>query len=98
LARPLAAFSAAITQARTCGFALARHASRLASAPGAFPPPKDCMQARTIGWPIVIRQFSTAASWVSAKADGMHDASRIAANAHLRIELSGAGKDTGAKG
>jgi hypothetical protein len=56
------------------------------------------MQARTIGWPIVIRQFSTAASWVSAKADGMHDASRIAANAHLRIELSGAGKDTGAKG
>ena len=63
LARPLAALSAAITQARTCGLALARHASRLPA------PPLARIHACTIGLPTVIRQFSMAASFESANAD-----------------------------
>src|SRR5450759_5507082 len=61
LARPLAALSAAITQARTFGVAKARHASR---SPFLLP----AMHAWTMGRPTEARQFSIASSFDKAEA------------------------------
>src|SRR6202022_2524871 len=47
-ARPLAEFSAARTQARTDGEALALHDARFASLPGAFLPPNAILQKKKI--------------------------------------------------
>ena len=58
LARPLAAFSAAMTQATTDGRAFSRQ-------PSSEPPPPR-MQDMTMGLPTLSRQLSTAASLVRA--------------------------------
>src|SRR6266576_4951532 len=66
LALPLAALSAAITQAFIFGNTPALHVARLASRSPPLPIP--CMHARTIGEPTVCRQFSMACSFESADA------------------------------
>src|SRR5579863_4009129 len=80
LARPLAAFSAAMTQATTCGWAFARQLSSEA------PPPR--MHAVTMGLPTLSRQLSIAASLVSAKA-GPADADNTVAK---RVEMRKIGR------
>src|ERR1700738_302815 len=66
LALPLAAVIAPGHQAVLFGCDPARHLARLASRSPPLPIP--CMQACTIGWPTVARQFSRACSSESAEA------------------------------
>src|SRR5256885_8606295 len=77
LALPLAALSAAITQAFIFGNTPALHVARLASRSPPLPIP--CMHARTFGAPTVCRQLSMACSFESA--DARSEPARTANNA-----------------
>jgi hypothetical protein len=83
-----------MTQARTFGEAMPRHASRL--------PPPPRMQSMTMGLPTVIRHRSMAASFVKAKADELATASAPASEivlvnpeVMLQLEKSAAIPDIG---